>query len=987
MRSQNFKSKGHYLLLFFTILVSEILFGQRVVKGVVTDATTSEPLIGANIVLKENPAHGTVTDFDGAFALELGPQTKMIVVSYTGYTSQEFDVTSLSTINVALMAGQVLEDVIVIGYGTVKRDDATGAIQAVTSEKFNRGAITGAQELIAGKVAGVSITTEGSPGAGSKIRIRGESSLSATNDPLIVVDGIPLDNGGVSGSRNPLNIINPNDIAAMSVLKDASATAIYGNRAAGGVILITTKKGSVGSKLSLSYNGNFSVGTKYNKVDVLSATEYRDFINKKYVYDPSKPIDQQHAAIQLLGSDNVDWQELIYQNATGMDHNIGLSGAIKQFPYRLSVGYTDKNGLLKTDNFKRYTTAINLNPGFFDNALQVNLHFKAMLNKNHFADRGAIGNSLNFDPTRGPYDATSKYAGYTAWTVPANGNPNPIAPTNPIALLEMRDDNSTVNQYIANASFDYRMWFLKDLRLNLSLGHDQAKGEGTVIVPNTAAFAFDAINGGGVNNFYTQTKKNTILESYLNYKKDSGNHTFDIMGGYSWQRFYVENYYKNTDTAGTPAETSENRDPAEYFLVSLFSRLNYDYNDRYFLTFSLRRDGTSRFSPDARWGFFPAAALAVKLIDNDNNYLNSVKLRTGWGVTGQQDIGDYYAYLARYQVGTPNAQYQFGNEFVTTLRPNGYDANIKWEETSTYNLAVDFSLIKNKLTGSVDIYHKLTKDLLNRIPVPAGTNLTNFITTNVGNMENKGIEVILNTTPTSWLDLSVNVTHNQPKITKLTAVDDPTYKGIATGGIAGGVGSNIQIHSVGYAPSSFYVYKQKYDEQGNILEGQFEDVNGDGVVNSSDFYHFKSPNPYLTLGLTGSIHIKNFDLSFAGRANLGNYVYNNVQTDMGYQARAFASNAVLWNIHQAAIDNNVNNQSALTFSDHYVRDASFFRMDHITLAYNFEKVFNGLRVYTTVQNPIVVTKYDGLDPEIGNGIDNNIYPRPRTFLAGVSVNF
>lgn len=987
MRSQNFKSKAHFLLLFLIICFNGILFGQRVVKGVVTDATSGEPLIGANIVLKEDDSHGTVTDFDGAFALEVRPTTKIIVISYTGYTTQEIDVSATSNINVSLMAGQVLEDVVVIGYGTVKREDATGAIQAVSSEKFNRGAITGAQELIAGKVAGVSITTEGSPGAGSKIRIRGESSLSATNDPLIVVDGIPLDNGGVSGSRNPLNIINPNDIASMSVLKDASATAIYGNRAAGGVILITTKKGTVGSKLSLSYNGNYSVGTKYNKVNVLTADEYRNYINTKYNYDPTKPLNEQAAAIQLMGTDNVDWQELIYQNATGMDHSVGVSGAIKQFPYRLSLGYTDKNGLLKTDNFKRYTTAININPGFLDNALQLNLHFKAMQNKNHFADRGAIGNSLNYDPTHGPYDANSKYAGYTAWTIPANGNPNPIAPTNPVALLEMRNDNATVNQYIANASADYRFWFMPDLRLNVSVGHDQAKGEGRVIVPNTAAFAFDAINGGGVNNYYTQTKKNTVFESYLNYKKDYNKHSFDVMGGYSWQRFYVENYFKNSDTAGTPAETLENRDPAEYFLASLFTRLNYDFNDRYYLTFSLRRDGTSRFSPDARWGLFPAAALAVKVIDNDNTLFNSVKLRTGWGVTGQQDIGDYYAYLARYQVGNPNAQYQFGNEFITTLRPNGYDANIKWEETSTYNVAVDFSIIKNKLSGSIDVYQKLTKDLLNRIPVPAGTNLTNFITTNVGNMENKGIELVLNTTPTSWLDLSVNVTHNVPKITKLTKVDDPTYKGVATGGIAGGVGSNIQIHSVGYAPSSFYVYKQLYDENGNILEGQFEDVNKDGVVNSSDFYHFKSPNPYLTAGLTGSIHIKNFDLSFAGRANLGNYVYNNVQTDMGYQARAVASNGVLWNIHQSALDLNVVNQSALTFSDHYVKDASFFRFDHITLAYNFPNVFKGLRIYTTVQNPIVITNYDGLDPEIGNGIDNNIYPRPRTFLGGVSVNF
>lgn len=987
MRSQNFNSKPRFLLLFFILFYSGILFGQRAIKGVVTDATTGDPLIGANIVLKEDNSRGTVTDFDGAFSLEIGPATKMIVVSYTGYTSREIDVTTSVNFSISLSAGQILEDVIVIGYGTVKREDATGAIQAVSSEKFNRGAITGAQELLAGKVAGVSITTEGSPGAGSRIRIRGESSLSASNDPLIVVDGIPLDNGGVSGSRNVLNIINPNDIASMSVLKDASATAIYGNRAAGGVILITTKKSAAGAKLSLNYNGNVSVGTKINKVDVLTADEYRSFINTKYNYDPTQPLEKQHPAIRLLGTENVDWQELIYQNATAMDHSIGVSGSIKQLPYRLSLGYTDKNGLLKTDNFKRYTTALNINPGFLDNTLQLNLHFKAMQNKNNFADRGAIGNALNFDPTRGPYDPASVYGGFTTWTVPANGNPNLLAPANPLALLELRDDNSTVNHYIANATIDYRFWFMPDLRINVSMGHDEAKGEGTVVVPNFAAFAFDAINGGGVNNIYTQTKKNSIFESYLNYKKDYKQHSLDLMGGYSWQRFYVENYFKNSDSAGTPAETQENSDPAEFFLASLYTRLNYDYNDKYYFTFSLRRDGTSRFSPDARWGLFPAAALAVKLVENDNNLFNSIKLRTGWGVTGQQDIGDYYAYLARYQVGFPNAQYQFGNEFVTTLRPNGYDANIKWEETTTYNVAVDFSIIKNKLSGSLDVYQKLTKDLLNKIPVPAGTNLTNFIITNVGNMENKGVELAINTTPTSWLDLSFNVTHNTPKITKLTKVDDPNYVGVATGDIAGGVGSKIQIHSVGYAPSSFFVYKQTYDENGNIVEGVFEDINNDGQVNSLDFYHYKSPNPYLTMGLTGAIHIKNFDLSFAGRANLGNYVYNNVQTDMGFQNRAYGTTGVLWNINQSAIDNNVTNQNTLTFSDFFVRDASFFRMDHITLSYNMPKVFSGIRLYTTVQNPFIITNYDGLDPEIGNGIDNNIYPRPRTYLAGVSVNF
>jgi TonB-dependent starch-binding outer membrane protein SusC len=985
--NEYFKSPRQFLLLCSFLLINSFLFGQKTIKGTVKDQSTSEPLIGASVVVVENASIGTITDIDGNFTLDVPNDAKSISISYTGYGTQNISLTNSSEYDISLQTDeQLLEDVVVIGYGTVKREDATGAIQNVTSEKFNKGAITSAQELISGKIAGVSITTDGAPGAGSKIRIRGESSLSASNDPLIVIDGIPMDNGGVSGSRNALNIVNPNDIASVSVLKDASATAIYGNRAAAGVILITTKKGTVGSKLRINYNSNYSVGQVTKTVDMLTGDEYRQAIKDKY-FDPTKPADMQHPSLKLVGTADTDWQKEIYQSAFGMDHSLGLSGAVGILPYRVSAGYTNKNGILKTDNFKRFTTAVNLSPGFLNNSLQVNFHLKAMVNKNHFADRGAIGNALNFDPTVAPLDAQSKYGGFRTWTI-ANGNPNTLAPTNPLALLELRNDNSTVNHIITNASIDYRLPFMKDLRLNLSLGHDQAEGEGTTVVPNIASFAFDAINGGGVNNYYTQTKKNSVLESYLNYKKTFDKHAVDVIGGYSWQRFFVDNFYKNTDTAGSASKTSTGSDPGENFLVSLFSRLNYNFKEKYYATFSLRRDGTSRFSPDTRFGLFPAAALSVKVIDsNEKKYLDNIKLRAGWGVTGQQDIGDYYAYLARYQISNPNAQYQFGNEYITTLRPNGYDANIKWEETSTVNVAVDLSLVKDVLSGSIDVYQRKTKDLLNRIPVPAGTNLTNFITTNIGNMENKGIELLLNITPIKGWDISTNFTHNTPKITKLTAIDDPKYQGVATGGIAGGVGSNIQIHSVGYAPSSFFVFKQKYDESGNILEGQYEDLNGDGVSNTLDKYRYKNPSPQYSIGLTNNVSYKNFDFSFAGRANIGNFVYNNVQTDMGYLNRVYGSTGVLWNIHQSAIDNNAQTQANLTFSDHFVKDASFMRLDHITLGYNFKKIGKGLRLYTTVQNPIIVTNYDGLDPELGNGIDNNIYPRARTILGGLSIDF
>jgi TonB-dependent starch-binding outer membrane protein SusC len=973
------------LFVFFCTSLAVIGSSQTKVSGVIIDSETSETIIGASITGEEDNSINTLSDIDGSFSLQLPSNVSTIKVSYPGYQNQVVAITNGNSITVRLAPDQILSDVVIVGYGTVKREDLTGSIASVSSDKFNKGAITGAQELLAGKVAGVSITTDGGPGTGARIRIRGESSISASNDPLIVIDGVPLDNGGVNGSRNSLNIINPSDIETMTVLKDASACAIYGNRAAAGVILITTKKGKSGQKLKINYNANISVGKKYNKVDVLSPDEYLQFINDKYYID-SLPADKQPPAIKLLGTAKTDWQDLVYQDAVGTDHNLSFTGAINRLPFRVSGGFTNKDGLLKTDNFKRYNLGVNLNPSFLNNRLQVNMHLKAMRNNNHFADRGAIGNAVNYDPTRSATDETSKYGGYTTWLV-VNGNPNNIAPTNPVALLEQRDDNSTVNQYITNANISYRLPWVEGLMANLTMGYDQSKGEGTIVAPTNAAFAFDAINGGGVNNYYTQTKKNSVLESYVNYKKDFNKHSIDLMGGYSWQHFFVDNYYLNSDTKGTPAETSTGKDPAELFLVSLYSRMNYDFKDKYFATLSVRRDGVSRFSPDARWGLFPSAAAAVKLFDNTNRIFNTLKLRAGWGITGQQDIGDYYAYQPRYQAGNPNVQYQFGNQFINTYRANGYDALIKWEETTTYNIAADASIIKDVLSASVDVYKRVTGDILSLIPLAAGTNLTNFLVTNVGSMKNKGIELTINATPVKGWDLSFNAAYNIPKITKLTAVDDTTYIGQRTGGIAGGVGSTIQIHSPGFAPNSFYVYKQKYDETGKILPGQFEDVNGDGIVNSLDFYRYQSPNPKYVLGITNNFAFKSFDFSFAGRANLGNFIYNNVQTDLGYINRAVASNGVLWNIHRSAIENNNLNQTDATFSDHYIEKGNFFRLDHVTLGYNFANIFDGIRIYATVQNPLVVTKYSGLDPEIAGGIDNNFYPRPRTFLAGVSVNF
>ncbi len=978
------------ILVLFSICLAQVVHSQTKITGIVTDESTGESLIGANISVIGSDV-GTITDFDGLFELEVPSSESILKISYTGYQTQQITVGDRTNIDILMASGELLEEVVVIGYGTVKREDATGSVQSVSSKSFNRGAITGPQELLAGKVAGVSITPSADPGGGARIRIRGESSLGSSNDPLIVIDGVPIESDKTSGSRNPLNIINPNDIETFTVLKDASATAIYGNRASGGVILITTKKGALGQGIKVGYTGNFSVSERLNSVDVLSADEFRTAIENNY--------EEGHPARALLGNANTDWQDEIYQSATGTDHNINVSGGIGNIPYRVSLGYTNKNGILKTDNFKRYTSGINLNPKFLDNRLQVNLSLKSMQIENRFADRGAVGNALGFDPTQEVFDEGNSFGGYTTWTIAGDTlgtTPNALAPTNPMALLDLKRDKSETTRYITQASIDYRFSFLPALRANLNLAYDYGKGEGSVFVPDFAAFAFDDINGGGVNNVYSHEKKNSLLEFYLNYKKDYGQHSLDLMGGYSWQKFENNSVFRNSDAANTISETVEGEDLYENYLVSFFGRANYSFNNRFLATFTLRNDGTSRFSPDSRWGLFPAAAIGVKLIENDNNRFNSLKLRAGWGVTGQQDIGnsvkDFYIYQPIYQLGFENAQYQFGNQYYTTYRPNGYNANLKWEETTTYNIGLDYSIIKNRLSGTLDVYRRETIDLLNVVSPPAGTNLTNRIISNVGNMESQGVEIALNSTPVDrknfiW-DLSVNMSYNTNEITKLTEFDDPNYQGIEVGGIAGGVGSNIQIHSVGHAPYSFYVFEQAYDENGDIIPGEFVDQNGDNEITQEDRYRYKNPQADYSFGMNTNIQIGNLDLSAAGRALIGNYAYSNVETDIGYLARLYGSTDVTQNVHQSAIDNNAQNQGDLTFSDHFVRDASFFRLDHVTAGYNLKYLTNfDSRISVTIQNPLLITGYDGIDPEFDNGIDNNIYPRSRTIVIGFSANF
>ena len=982
--------KNLKLFLFFgALLITMTGFAQKVkVTGRVTDAG-NQGIPGASIVVLGTTT-GTITDINGNYALDVNPQSTLSF-SFVGFKTQQVVVTNQTVINVKLEEETYgVDEVLVIGYGTTKKEDATGSVQAVTTDDFNRGAITSPQELVSGKIAGVQITNGGgAPGEGATIRIRGGSSLSASNDPLFVIDGVPVDNDGISGMRNPLSTIHPTDIETFTVLKDASATAIYGSRASNGVIIITTKTGKKGRAMKINYNGFVSVAQKTESVDVLSADEFTDLFKKRYASNAN--------ALALLGTAKTEWQDEIYQTAITHDHNLSITGNAMEVPYRVSLGYSDEEGILQTDGLSRFTGAVALTPSLFDDHLKINLNLKGMLIENNFADQGAIGAAVGFDPTQPVKNGNAKYDGYFTWTQP-NGDPVDIGPINPVARLMLNDDQASVKRSLGNVQFDYRFHFLNDLRANLNLGYDISTSDGTTIRPETHPGDFDAARGGGRNNAYTQDKKNSLLDFYLNYVKDFENiHSrVDAMAGYSWQHFWragtflERNFKKSYEYQNTDYET-------ENYLVSFFGRLNYIFLDRFMATATLRYDGSSRFSPDTRWGLFPSYAVAWRIKEEsflkDSEAVSELKLRLGYGITGQQNItSNDYPYLARYSMSDPNAQYLFGNTWYSTLRAEGYDANIKWEETETYNIGIDYGFFKDRITGTLDVYKRVTNDLINFIPVPAGTNLSNYLLTNVGNLENRGVELSLNfipvkTTDFTW-DFGFNASYNKNEITKLTATDDPTYLGVETGGISGGVGNNIQIHSVGYPANSFFVYEQVYNSDGRPLENVFVDRSGDGIISEDDLYRYKKAAPDVILGVTTKMTWKNWDFYASGRSYLGNYMYNNVWSSGAtfnnlYNSAGFTNN-LNYNVYATGFEN------PRYFSDYYVTNASFFKIDNMALGYTFTNVMKeklNIRLYGTMQNVVTFTRYEGLDPEISGGVDNNLYPRPRTYVFGVNIDF
>ena len=1011
MKQVNIQVPLRMLGLILGLFLSVGAFAQIDVKGHVKDAT-GEPIIGATVRV-DGTQTATVTDFDGNFVLKAN-QGADITVTYIGYQPQT--VKAAPTVEVILQDdAAVLNEVVVIGYGAVKKSDLTGSVTAMKPDTKNKGLVVNAQDMMQGKIAGVNVTSDGgSPGGGSTIRIRGGSSLNASNNPLIVIDGVPMDNNGVKGLSNPLSMVNPQDIESFNVLKDASATAIYGSRGSNGVIIITTKKGRKGSAPQVSYNGSVTMSMKKKLIDVMDGDQYRAFATQLY-----KGNAREEAAMAALGDANTDWQKEIYRTAWSHDHNVTLAGAAGNLPYRVSLGYTDQQGILKTSDFQRITAALNLNPSLLNDHLVLNLNAKGMWAKTQYANTGAIGAAMAYDPTKPIYDTTSadakNFGGYTEWKVPGESLNDPTWPNtynrnataNPVALLDLNDDRAISRTFIGNADIDYKIHGFEDLRLHLTLGADVSEGKQWTDVANSSPAAIYY----GYHGWDKITKRNLTLSAYAQYYKDFGKiHHFDIMGGYEWQHFWRSQ--KTSNWGGYPSTHAEksgqyhdyymHRYKTENYLVSFFGRMNYILKDRYYLTATLRDDGSSRFKD--HWQLYPSAALAYKMSEEkvfkNIDWLSDLKLRLSYGKTGQQEgIGDYN-YFAIYAMNSGVGSYYDISGDGSLARPDAYDPNLKWETTDTYNVGLDFGAWNQRFTIGVDVYFRKTTDLLNKADVAAGTNFKNTVMTNIGSMENKGVEVTLGMKPVqtdNWYwTIDYNFTYNHNEITELIG-DDPNYF-VPTGGIGGGTGVNAQAHAVGHPAYSYYVYQQVYDKAGKPIEGQVVDRNGDGVITEADKYYYKSPMAPVTMGLSSRLEYKSWDLGFTLRASLGNYVFNNMMSgnvNMSAAELYSGGNNFYGNRPVAALDYNWQTYDLeAKLSDHWVQNGSFLKCDNITLGYSFDSLFKcgnykgiGGRIYATASNVFCITKYSGIDPEVFGGIDNNLYPRPISFILGLNLNF
>jgi len=982
------------LMLLLVVLAQTIFAQGKTVTGKVTDSKDGSPVPNASVTIKGTNL-GTTTDANGNFRIAV-ENNAVLVITSVGFGSTEITVGTQTQLSIQLTSAQgTLNEVVVVGYGTQRKRDLTGAVATVSSKDFVKGALQTPEQLIAGKVAGVQITpNSGAPGSGSVIRIRGGASLNASNEPLIVIDGVPVSNDGISGATNPLNLINPNDIENFTVLKDPSAAAIYGSRASNGVILITTKKGKKG-KVRYNFSLQGFVQQPAGKVDVLTADEFRSVINANGTA----------TQIAMMGKESTDWQDEIYRNAFAQDANLSATGAALdgKLPFRVSGGFLNQDGILKTGNFNRLTGSVNLSPSFFNNKLKVDFNLKATGTRNKFADEGAIGNAVTFDPTKPIYSGSKRYGGYWEWTE-NDGLPMQLSNRNPVALLNFRDNTSRVFRSIGNIQFDYQIPFVKGLRANLNLGYDFSKGQGINRISDSAAAQYRS--KGSLSPYY-QERRNGLVDFYLNYVKDikSINSRIDFMAGTGRQKFssfefyYPGRRYNGELVTTAPQETISSSDDKNglpgTLMISYYSRLNYTLAGKYVLTVNARTDGVSKYYPGGRWGFFPGGAFAWRL--NEENFLKNskvvsdLKLRVGYGVTGQQDGIGWYAYLPNYSLSNNQAQYQFGSTYYTMLRPAAYYEKLRWETTTNINAAIDFGFIDNRISGTIEGFIRKTKDLLSVVPVAAGANFSNQILKNVGNIESKGFEFTLNTTPVKnknieW-NFNVNFTYAVPEITKLLDNPDPNFTGIAVGGISGGTGNTIQRQIVGQRPNTFYVYKQIYDANNKPIEGLYEDMNRDGIINEKDLYLYNNPASDYYFGINSNITIKRFTAGFVMRGSIGNYMYNNIASNAGVLRQLINPLGFLANGHADYLNTRFTNNQY--FSDYYIQNASFLRMDNINIGYDAGEIAKNvrLRITANVQNAFIITKYKGLDPEIFGGIDNTIYPRPRTYVLGLNLDF
>jgi len=955
-------------VLYILFLVPAFMFAQTNVSGIVTEQSTSLPLPGVNVIIK-GANTGTSTDFDGNYQISVN-NGDVLVFSYIGFVTQEITYLGQSPINVQLAEDATqLNEIVVTGYGSVRKEDLTGSADLIKAEDFNQGPIVSAQQLIQGKVAGVSVTSGGgAPGEGQNIVIRGLGSLSLTSSPLIVVDGVPLNDGGVGGSRNPLNLINPNDIESMVVLKDASATAIYGSRAANGVIMITTKKGK-DREFRFNFNSSIVISNPTDKVNVLNADEFRTLVNA--TGDAN--------AISLLGDANTDWQDLIYVNDVGVNNALSALGNAWGIPMRASLGYSNQGGILKGDQFKRTTASLNLSPSLLNDHLKIEFNTRGMYTENTFANRGAIGSAVAYDPTQSVF---SSGGDYYSWLDIYN-----LAPRNPMSELKYTDDTAEVRRIITNAKFDYKIQGFEDLTATINVGLDKSNSHGRTL--RSIEIEDGNIDFNGSRNTYRQEATNKLFDAYLTYQKEfNEKHNLNVVAGYSFQKFEFDNYSYDSERE-EDGNDFEFIDKSKNVLLSYFGRLNYGFEGKYLLTATLRADASSKLNPDDQWGIFPSAALAWNIHKEDfmdNSIFNELKLRVGYGEVGNVNgLGDYL-FLTRYTGSQSTANYQFGSSFLQTYRPEPVNSNLRWEIGRTINLGIDYSLLNSRISGSVNVYKKETQDLIASATVDPFTNFGNRIDSNIGDMENKGVEFALNVIPFKTEDfewsLNYNIAFNDNKITKLP-FDQPV------GGISGGVGNNIQIHTEGEAPYSFLVYQQVYDSQGAPIEGVFVDRNGDNIINDDDRYIKEDPYADILMGLSSNISYKNWDFSIVTRANFGNYAYDNVASSSAYLRRA-TDNNILTNLHSDYLTTGFENLTENNLlSDHYIQEASFFKIDNITIGYTLKNIMDktNIRIYGSFQNVATITDYDGLDPEITGGIDNNFYPRPRTAVFGINVDF